>query len=110
MKAYLINMFPLVPRSRSCAKVKVKYKGYISQKMAFSGAFVFHKHILLSFQIDKVSFWGLTQVGTKVKVKYQGYIFQERAVTVELVFHKLILLEMFLEILAKMMHIQPKWN
>ena len=27
-------------------KVKVKYKGYISQKMAFSGAFVFHKYIL----------------------------------------------------------------
>ena len=29
-------------------KVKVicKYKGYISQKMAISGAFMFHKHIL----------------------------------------------------------------
>ena len=46
MKAYLINMHLLVPRSSSSAKVKVKYKGYISQKMAFSGAFVFHKHIL----------------------------------------------------------------
>ena len=34
MKAYLINMHLLVPRSRSAAKVKVKYKGYISQKMA----------------------------------------------------------------------------
>ena len=54
MKAYLINMHLLVPRSRSSAKVKVKYKGYISQKMAVSVAFVFHKHILffiiLSFQ------------------------------------------------------------
>ena len=48
MKAYLINMHLLVPRSRSSAKVKVKYKGYFSQKMAISGAFVFHKHILLS--------------------------------------------------------------
>ena len=28
------------------ANVKVKYKGYISQKMAVSGAFVFHKHML----------------------------------------------------------------
>ena len=37
MKAYLINMHLLVPRSRSFAKVKVKYKGYISQKMAVSG-------------------------------------------------------------------------
>ena len=39
MKAYLINMHLLVPRSRSSAKVKVNYKGYISQKMAVSGAF-----------------------------------------------------------------------
>ena len=47
MKAYLINMHLLVPRSRSSAKVRVNYKGYISQKMAVSGAFLFHKHILL---------------------------------------------------------------
>ena len=46
MKAYLINMHLLVPRSRSSAKVKVKYNSYISQKMVVSGAFVFHKHIL----------------------------------------------------------------
>ena len=46
MKAYLVNMHLLAPRSRSSAKVKVKYKGYISQKMAVSGAFMFHKHIL----------------------------------------------------------------
>ena len=37
MKAYLINMHQLVPRSRSSAKVKVKCKGYISQKKAVSG-------------------------------------------------------------------------
>ena len=49
MKAYFINMHLLVPRSRSSVKVKVKFKGYISQKMAVSGAFVFHKHILLFF-------------------------------------------------------------
>ena len=46
MKAYIINMHLLVRGSRSSAKVKVKYKGYISQEMAVSGAFVFHKHIL----------------------------------------------------------------
>ena len=46
MKAYLINMHLLVPRSRSSAKVKVKYKGYISQKMAVSGAFMFLNNIL----------------------------------------------------------------
>ena len=44
MVAYLINMHLLVPRSS--AKVKVKYKGYISQKIAVSGVFMFHKHIL----------------------------------------------------------------
>ena len=53
MKAYLINMHLLVPRSRSSAKVKVKYKGYISQKMAVSGAFVFHKLILFFMIIKK---------------------------------------------------------
>ena len=37
MKAYLINMHLLVPRSRSSAKIKVKYKGYISQKWPFLG-------------------------------------------------------------------------
>ena len=37
MKAHLINMHLLVPRSRSSAKVKVKCKGYISQIMAVSG-------------------------------------------------------------------------
>ena len=46
MKEYLINMHLLVTRSTSSAKVKVKYKGYISQKMAILGAFMFHKHIL----------------------------------------------------------------
>ena len=53
MKAYLINMHLLVPRSRSSAKVKVKYKGYISQKMTVSEAFVFHKHILFPTDIDE---------------------------------------------------------
>ena len=52
MKAYVINMHLLVPRSRSSAKIKRKYKGYISQKMAVSGAFVFHKHILFCFQMQ----------------------------------------------------------
>ena len=40
-------MHLLVQRSRSSAKVKAKYKGYISQKLAISGAFMFHKDILL---------------------------------------------------------------
>ena len=43
-------MHLLVPRSRSSSKVKVKYKGYFFQKMAVSGAFLFHKHILLCFR------------------------------------------------------------
>ena len=56
MKAYLINMHLLVPRSRSSAKVKVKYKGYISQKMAVLGAFMFYKHILFKLYIIHYSF------------------------------------------------------
>ena len=46
MKAHLINTHPVVPRSCSSAKVKVKYQGHVSQKMGVSGALVFHKHIL----------------------------------------------------------------
>ena len=46
MKAHPIDTHLLVPRSRSSAKVKVKYQGHVSQKMGVSGALVFHKHIL----------------------------------------------------------------
>ena len=46
MKAHLIDTHLLVPRSRSSAKVKVKYLGHVSQKMDVLGALVFHKHIL----------------------------------------------------------------
>ena len=45
MKAHLIDTH-LVPRSRSSAKVKVKYQGHVSGKMGVSGALVFRKHIL----------------------------------------------------------------
>ena len=49
MKAYLINMHLLVQRSRSSAKVKVRYKGYISQKMAISGGIrVSQTHLVIS--------------------------------------------------------------
>ena len=48
MKAHLIDTHLLVPRSRSSAKVKVKYQGHVSQKMGVLGALLFHKHILFS--------------------------------------------------------------
>ena len=45
MNAYLINMHLLVPRSRSSAKIKVKYNGYISQKNGrFGGIRVSQTH------------------------------------------------------------------
>ena len=47
MKAHLIDTHLLVSRSRSSAKVTVKYQGHVSQKMGVSGALVFQKHILL---------------------------------------------------------------
>ena len=43
MKAHLIDTHLLVPRSRSSAKIKVKYRDHVSQKMDVSGALVFHK-------------------------------------------------------------------
>ena len=49
MKAHLIDTHLLVPRSRSSAKVKVKYQGHVSQKIGVSGALVFHKQILFFF-------------------------------------------------------------
>ena len=56
MKAHLIDTHLLVPRSRSSAKVKVKYQGHVSQKMGVSGALVFHKHILfLQYNVNLVS-------------------------------------------------------
>ena len=53
MKVHLINTHLLIPRSRSSAKVKVKYQGHVSHKMGVSGAFVFHKGIsfFLSFYL-----------------------------------------------------------
>ena len=52
MKTHLIDTHLLVPKSRSSAKVKVSYQGHISQKMAVSGALVFHKHILFFQQLQ----------------------------------------------------------
>ena len=47
MKAYLINMHLLVPRSSSSAKVKVKYKGNISKKNGrFGGIRVSQTHLV----------------------------------------------------------------
>ena len=52
MKAHLIDTHLLVPRSRSSAKIKVKYQGHFSQKMGVPGALVFHKHILLVIVLE----------------------------------------------------------
>ena len=56
MKAYLINMHLLVPRSRSSAKVKVKYKGYIFKKNGhFGGIHVSQTHLVLNmYQIQPI--------------------------------------------------------
>ena len=44
MKAHLIKTHLVVPKSMS--SIKVKYQGHDFKKMAVSGAFLFHKHIL----------------------------------------------------------------
>ena len=56
MKAHFINTHLLVTRSRSSAKVKVKYQGHVSQKMGVSWALVFHKCILFHNVFVKGSF------------------------------------------------------
>ena len=72
MKAHLIDTHLLVPRSRSSAKVLVKYQGHVSQKMGVSGALVFHKHILfyLSLQAKK------EESGSKEKASIEDSAFE----------------------------------
>ena len=67
MKAYC-HMHLLVPRSRSSAKVKVKCKGYISQKMAF----MFHKQILGFFFYSCKCCLKTTVLPMKIDHAYKG--------------------------------------
>ena len=71
MKAHLIGTHLLVARSRSSAKVKVKYQGHVFQEMGVSGALVFHKHILMVIAllvqyVASLSCWCKTWVFCKV--------------------------------------------
>ena len=56
VKAHLIDTHLLVSRSRSSAKVMVKYQGHVSEKMGVSGALVFHKHILFILKLGLLYF------------------------------------------------------
>ena len=50
MKAHLIDTYLLIPRSRSSAKVKVKYQGHVSLKMGVSGGIsISQTHLVLLF-------------------------------------------------------------
>ena len=50
MKAYLIDTHLPVPRSRSSAKIKVKYQGHVSQKNGcFGGISVPQTHLVFLF-------------------------------------------------------------
>ena len=56
MKAHFINTHLLVPRSRSSAKVKVKYQGHVSEKMGVSGISVSQTHFVsIMFSMKSVS-------------------------------------------------------
>ena len=48
MKANLIDTHLLVPRSRSSAKVKVKYPGHVSEKMGVSGHYCSQTHLVFN--------------------------------------------------------------
>ena len=69
MRAHLIDTHLLVPRSRSSAKVKVKYQGHVSQKMSVSGALVFHKHILFVFDMVE------NIVGKGENARFQHFVY-----------------------------------
>ena len=47
MNAYLIDTHLLVPRSRSSAKVKVRYQGPISKDRCFGGISVSQTHLVI---------------------------------------------------------------
>ena len=60
MKAHLINTSLLVPKSRSSAKVKVKYKGYISQKNGhFGGIHVSQTHLAITYKLSSTNVFNL---------------------------------------------------
>ena len=71
MKAHLIDTHLLVPRSRSSAKVKVKYRSHVSQKMGVSRALVFLKHIVffLNFFISLIFFYFFPLTDDKILVQ-----------------------------------------
>ena len=69
MRAHLIDKHLLVPRSRSSAKVKVKYQGHVSQKMGVSGALVFHKYILFVFDMVE------NIVGKGENARFQHFVY-----------------------------------
>ena len=73
MKAHLTDTH-LVPRSRSSAKVMVRYQGHVSQKMGVSGALVFHKHILLIFMLLQKVFKLQTYTSSNAKAILQGQV------------------------------------
>ena len=66
MLILVIKAHLLVPRSRSSAKVKVKYQGHNSKKKAVSGASVYHKHILLLFTVFKIPIIGYAAGGALI--------------------------------------------
>ena len=74
MKAHLIDTHLLVPRSRSSAKVKVKYQGHVAQNMGVLGALVFHKYILFFLYLWMTPFSAMvdyTDNDTGTKQDYQ---------------------------------------
>ena len=75
-------MHLLVPRSRSSAKVKVKYKGYIFLKNGrFGGIIVFHKHILFSlffFFLNHKVYHVKGRLGYATQDSFHDGIFVER--------------------------------
>ena len=73
MKAHLlIHIILLVPRSRSSAKVKVKYQGLFFQKTAILGALVFLKLIHLVFSLLFLDNFKILLAGKEIQCQSTG--------------------------------------
>ena len=86
MKAHL-----LVSRSRSSAKVKVKYQDHVSQKMGVSGALEFHKHIL--FVICLLSLYTIAKANEVIEMNLA--MLDSLCFSVEVISAQLRMLEAF---------------
>ena len=76
MKAHLSDTHPLVPRSRSSAKVYVKYQGHVSQKMGVSGGITVsqtHLVFICSLQVSVLVLAHTRELAFQISQDYEKF-------------------------------------